>query len=345
VSIEREGFSTSVLIPLIAIIGALIVNSILLLAVGVNPLFAYKSLLSGALGSTYGITESLVKATPLLLVSLSMTVAFKCNVWNIGAEGQMIIATIVVTWVTLAIGDRGGPLLLLLAMLVGFLGGAFWAFIPGLLKAKFEVNEVIVTLMMNYIATFLLSYLVHGPMMDPKAYGYPLSPVLPKSALLPKLVKGSRSHAGVLIALLCALLTYILLWKTPLGYYIRAVGLNPEAAYCAGINVFRSIIIAMILSGGLAGLAGMIEVCGVHRRLLDTPLSGGYGYLGIPVALVGRLHPLGVVLASLFFGTLFVGAEMMQRTTGIPTTLVYCIEGLMMLFLVSSEFITKRGRA
>jgi simple sugar transport system permease protein len=320
---------------------ALVVSAALIVLAGASPWVAYASLFEGAFGSVASMAETIAKAIPLMLVGLGITIAFRCKVWNIGGEGQLIMGAIVATWVGIALGRMPALLLLPSIVALGFVAGALWGAMAGVLKARLEVNEVIVTIMMNYVAIYGLNYLVRGPMRDPTiAGGFPQSPRIAPSAELPRLIPATRLHAGVLIALLGAILVYVFLFRTPLGYEVRAVGANPRAARYGGISVMRNIVLAMFLSGGLAGIAGAGEICGLHFRLLDG-ISTGYGYTGIVVALLGKLHPFGVILAAFFFGAMVVGMEAMQRTIGTPFALVLAIEGLVVLFMLSGEVLTR----
>ena len=334
-----------ILAPILTVAMAFACGALLILLAGASPRVAYAALLDGAFGSVASMAETIAKATPLMLVGLGITIAYRCRVWNIGGEGQLIMGAIVAAWLGIALGGLPALLLLPAIMALGFLAGALWGAIAGTLKATLRVNEVIVTIMMNYVAIYFLNYLVRGPLRDPTiAGGFPQSPRIAASAELPRLIPATRLHAGVLMALLSAALVHVLLFKTPLGYRIRAVGANPEAARYGGINVVRSVILAMFLSGGLAGLAGASEICGLHYRLLDG-ISTGYGYTGIVVALLGKLHPLGVILAALLFGAMVVGMEAMQRAIGTPFALVLAIEGLVVLFsLVGDVLIRYRIR-
>jgi len=330
-----------VLAPILAVAMALAVSIALIVLAGASPLVAYASLFKGAFGSVASLAETIAKATPLMLVGLGITISFRCRVWNIGGEGQLIMGAIIATWMGIALGRMPALLLLPSIVALGFVAGALWGAMAGVLKAKLEVNEVIVTIMMNYVAIYGLNYLVRGPLRDPTiAGGFPQSPRIAPSAELPRLISATRLHAGVLIALLGAILVYVFLFRTPLGYEVRAVGANPRAACYGGISVMRSIVLAMSLSGGLAGIAGVGEICGLHYRLLDG-ISTGYGYTGIVVALLGKLHPFGVILAALFFGAMVVGMEAMQRTIGTPFALVLAIEGLVVLFMLSGEVLTR----
>ncbi|MCL4458938.1 MAG: ABC transporter permease [Chloroflexi bacterium] len=337
VSLLRGLFS-----PLIAIILALGMGALLILGSGVNPLAAYRALFLAAFGGPLSLSEVLVRTIPLLLIGLGLTIAFRCRVWNIGAEGQLYIGALAATWLALTFSDIPGLLLLFLMFVISFLAGAFWGAIPGALKAKFGVSEIITSLMLNYVAFFFVSYLVRVPLKNPQYY-LPETAHIPEATQLPILIPKSSLHLGIVVPLLCVPLVYILLWKTVLGYKIRAVGISPQAARYAGINVARYIILAMVLSGGLAGLAGMIEVAGVQYRL-TAYISSQYGFTAIVVALLGRLHPVGVLFAAFLFAALIVGADAMQRVVGLSVNLVYVIEGLVVIFVLGSEALRRRRR-
>lgn len=331
------------LLPVFATLAALGVGTILLLILRVSPLEAYGALWEGAFGSTNAIAETLVKATPLLLVGLGICIAFRANVINIGGEGQMIVGGILATQVGLTFTDLPGWLVILMAIFAGFLGGAIWGGIPGFLKAYFRVNEILSTVMMNAIAVQLMNYLLRGPMIDPaqleKASKIPQTARLLDAFRLPRLVP-TRLHIGFLIALILAVLVYLLLWRTTLGYRIRAVGQNPDASRYGGIRVRRRIVTALLLSGAFAGLAGAIQVYGVNYRMITDGSASGFtgaaGFNGIVAALFGQLHPIGTIPASVFFGALLVGANKMQRAVQIPSALITVINGLVVVFVVSS---------
>ncbi len=332
------------LLPLAATLLALLVGAVMLLFLKVNPVVAYKALLVGAFGSTNAIAETLVKATPLLLVGLGICISFQGNVINIGGEGQMIVGAILGTLVGLTLTDWPGWLVITLAMVAGFIGGAIWGGIPGVLKAYFGVNEILSTVMMNAIAVQLMNYLLRGPMIDPAqaamASKIPQTARLPMDFRLPRLVP-TRLHLGALIALILAFLVYIFLWRTVWGYRIRAVGKNPHASRYAGINVKRYVVLALLLSGAFAGLAGVIQVYGVNYRMItdgsSTGFTGGAGFNGIVAALFGNLHPIGTIPASILFGALLVGANKMQRVVQVPSALITALNGLVVVFVVSSE--------
>jgi len=337
------------LLPVLATLAALGVGAIMLLILRVNPVEAYGALWEGAFGSTNAMAETLVKATPLLLVGLGICIAFRASVINIGGEGQMIIGGILATQIGLTFTELPGWLVIVMAMFVGFLGGAIWGGIPGALKAYFNVNEILSTVMMNAIAVQIMNYMLRGPMIDPaqleKASKIPQTARLLDAFRLPRLAP-TRLHLGFLIAVVLAIFVYILLWRTTLGYRIRAVGQNPHASRYGGIRVRRRIVTALLLSGAFAGLAGAIQVYGVNYRMItdgsSTGFTGSAGFNGIVAALFGQLHPIGTIPASIFFGALLVGANKMQRVVQIPSALITALNGLVVIFVVSSEIWRKK---
>jgi simple sugar transport system permease protein len=334
--------------PVLALLAALLIGAIMLLLLGVNPLEAYATMVTGVFGNLYGFTQSLVKATPLLLVGLGICIAFRASVINIGAEGQIILGAVAGTWFALAFRTWPGWLLLPTTLIVGFIGGAIWGFIPGILKARLAVNEILSTVMMNVIAAQLMNLLIRGPLIDPSGISagtyLAQSERLPEQVWLPRLVPQTLLHAGAIIALILAFVVYIFLWRTSIGYRIRAVGLNPDASRYAGIPVAFYQALSLTLSGGLAGLAGVIEVIGVQHRLLEG-ITSGYGFSGIVAALFGGLHPLGLIPASWLFGSLLVGADKMQRAVQVPSALINAILGLVVLFVVGSSLLSRRWSA
>jgi simple sugar transport system permease protein len=312
----------------------------MLVALQAEPLKAYSALLEGAVGSVSGITQTLVKATPLLLVGLGITIAFRGGVINIGGEGQLIVGALAATALALALPDWPGVILLPLVLLAGTLAGAAWGGVPGALKARLGVNEILSTIMMNQIAIQLANFLLRGPMIDPKEIEagtrIAQSALLPQQVWLIRLVPRTLLHGGAILAVVLAVLVYVFLWRTTVGYRIRAVGLNPEASKYAGINVPLYQMLALVLGGAFAGLAGAVEVLGVQHRMLEG-LSGGYGFSGIVAALFGKLHPLGAIPASALFGGLLVGADKMQRAVQVPSSLIEALLGLVVLFVVGSD--------
>jgi general nucleoside transport system permease protein len=338
-----------VLLPAIATLAALAVGAVMLLFLKVNPIEAYKALWDGAFGSSNAFAETLVKATPLLLVALGICISFRGDVINIGGEGQMIFGAILATWIGLEFINSPGWLVITLALVAGFFGGAIWGGIPGILKAYFNVNEILSTVMMNAIAVQLMTFLLRGPMIDPSqaelASKIPQTARLLDAFHLLRLVP-TRLHLGALIAVALAILVYILLWRTTLGYRIRAVGQNPHASRYGGIKVQHFVVLALLLSGAFSGLAGAVQVYGVNYRMITDGSASGFtgsaGFNGIVVALFGQLHPILCIPASILFGALLVGANSMQRVVQVPSALVTALNGLVVVFVVGSEIWRRR---
>jgi simple sugar transport system permease protein len=337
------------LMPVFATLAALLVGAVMLLFLRVNPIQAYKALWDGAFGTPNAFAETLVKATPLLLVALGICISFRGDVINIGGEGQMIMGALLATWVGLTFTGLPGWLMITLALLSGFIGGAIWGGIPGILKAYFRVNEILSTVMMNAIAVQFMNFLLGGAMIDPlqaeRASKIPQTARLLDAFQLPRLAP-TRLHLGALIAVILAILVYILLWRTTLGYRIRAVGQNPHASRYAGIKVPRYIVLALLLSGAFAGLAGATQVFGVNYRMITDGSASGFtgsaGFNGIVAALFGQLHPVWSIPASVLFGALLVGANSMQRMMQVPSALITALNGLVVVFVVSSEIWRQR---
>jgi ABC-type uncharacterized transport system permease subunit len=323
----------------------MLVGAVLLLLLGENPIEAYGAMFRGAFGNVSGITQTLTKMTPLLLVALGICIAFRGGMINIGGEGQIIVGALAATAFSLAFPTWPRWVLLPLTLLMGALAGAVWGGIAGVLKARLNVNEILTTVMLNVIALQLMNFLLRGPMLDPEQIAagtnIPQSAALPVQVWLTRLVPRTLLHAGIIYAIILAILVYFLLWRTTIGYRIRAVGLNPAAARYAGIPVRTYMTLSMTLSGLFAGLAGAVEVTGVHHRMIEG-LSGGYGFSGIVAALFGKLHPLGAIPASFFFGGMLVGADKMQRTMQVPSALIIALQGLIVLFVVSSDIYVRR---
>lgn len=328
------------LLPLLAVPVALVIGAFMLLALRAQPLEAYRALLAGAFGDVSGVTQTLVKATPLLLVGLGVVIAFRGGVINIGGEGQLLVGALSATAVAITLSTWPGWILLPLCLVAGMAAGAIWGGIPGVLKARLGVNEILTTVMMNAIALQLSNFLLRGPMIDPAEIEagtrIAQSELLPRQVWLIRLVPRTLLHGGFIIALVMAVLVYIFLWRTTIGYRIRAVGLNPHASRFAGIRVPFYQALALILGGTFAGLAGAVEVMGVQHRMMEG-LSGGYGFTGIVAALFGNLHPLGAIPASILFGGLLVGADSMQRAVQVPSALIDTLLGLVVLLVVGSK--------
>jgi general nucleoside transport system permease protein len=345
---DWKDFGFRVALPVLAMLAAMLIGAIMLLLLKANALHAYASLVAGVFGSVYGFTQSLVKATPLLLVGLGICISFRASVINIGGEGQIIAGALMATWFSLTFRAWPGWLLLPSTMTMGFIAGSAWGFVPGILKARLRVNEILTTVMMNAIGIQLMNFLLRGPLIDPagvKAGTFlPQSERLPEQVWLPRLVPQTLLHAGVIVALILAIAVYVFLWRTTIGYRIRAVGLNPDASRYSGINVPVYQTLSLTLAGGFAGLAGVVEVIGVQHRLMDG-ITSGYGFSGIVAALFGGLHPLGLIPASWLFGGLLVGADKMQRAVQVPSALIDTILGLVVMFVVGSVLLSRRWAA
>jgi simple sugar transport system permease protein len=334
----------AILIPFLAIVTALIIGGVIIWFVGGDPILAYKGLIQGSWGSKKAISETFIWATPYILAGLAVALAFNGGLFNIGAEGQLAVGATCTALIGYALPvwlgfDLPIYIHLPLAIIAGMIGGGIWAAIPGALKAYTGAHEVINTIMMNYIALNTISYLINGVMKDRSPTNViARTPLIAESARIPPIFDGLRIHWGFILALLVAFLVWWLLNKTTLGFEIRTVGLNPDAAQYAGINVKRVIILTMLLSGMLAGLAGSVEVTGLNYRH-ELGFSIGYGYDAIAIALLGRSSPLGVVLASLLFASMRNGATRMQFLTQLPVDLISMIQALILLFVAADAII------
>jgi len=321
---------------------ALFVAGFLLLAGGVNPAAAYLEILRESLGSTYGLSETLVKATPLIITGLAVSVAFRMQIWNIGAEGQLYMGACGATWVALFSG-LDAPLMLPTMLVAAFVAGGLWAAVAGALRAYWQVNEVIVTLLMNYIAILLTDYLIYGPWKNPDGFNFPLTAQFSDAARLADYF-GTRLHSGFFLALFCALAIHLLMERTIWGFEIKAIGSNPGAARYAGMSTRMAIFLVLALSGAIAGIAGFSEVAGLQYRL-QHGISPGYGYTAIIIAWLARRSALGVVIVSFLLGVLLVGGDSLQLSWQLPVAFAYAFQGLILFFLLASDFfITYRLR-
>jgi general nucleoside transport system permease protein len=331
--------------PVAAIFAALVLCAGLIALAGVNPLTAYREMLIGALGSRLAITETLTRAVPLIFTGLAAAVAFRARLWNIGAEGQFYLGALVAAWVGHGvIAAWPAPLAIAVLLVAGMAAGALLLVGPLILRLRFGVDEVVTTLLLNFIAILFVGMMVEGPMKDPMGFGWPQSVPVAQNLMLPDLVARSRLHVGLLFAVLASGLVWLLQSSTVYGAQGRAAGLSPRAAQFAGIPLAQTLILVAMLSGGLAGLAGAVEVIGV-TGYVTTTMSPGYGYAGIVVAMLAALHPFGVVVAALFMATIFVGADAMSRATGVPSYIADVIMSVSLLtMLVSLLFTTYRVR-
>ena len=313
---------------------ALALSGLLVLGSGKSPLVAYGSLASGALGSRDRIAVALNKATPYLLTATGVALCFRAQVINIGGEGQIAVGGMAATWVALALPAAPAGVLPIVAALVGALAGAAWAALAALVRLTRNVHEVLVTLLMNFIGVLLVSEMLHGELGEPGA-GFPQSPLLARAAWLPRLVRGTDLHVGILVAVAAVVAAHLLLWRTPFGFRLRLRGASAHAAIYAGVSMKRSLLSVMLVAGGLAGLAGALDVLGVHYRLIEG-FSSGFGFTAVSIALIAGLNPLGVLPAGLFFAFLETGALAMQRAVGVPSPLVLVIQGLTMVFVLAA---------
>lgn len=319
-------------LPALAIAATVLVASVLALIAGANPFATLGLIVEGALGSKFALLETLNRATPLIFTGLAVAVAFRAKLWNIGAEAQLYAGAVLT--VALGMGSWGAVWLQLPAMaLVAIAAGALVLLGPVILKTRYGVDEVVTTLLFNFIMLLFISYLVEGPMKDPAGMGWPKSVPVAKDLRLPRIAEGLRLHWGFGLALISALVIWVVQTRTVLGYQIRAVGQNPRAARFAGIPVNSVLVKTALISGGLAALAGFSEVAGLKGHL-SRDLSPGFGYTGIIVAMLALLHPLGVVLTALFVAGIFVGADSMSRAADVPTYIADILMAVALLFMV-----------
>ncbi len=307
---------------------------------GADPLFAFQELLTSPFRNIHNITEILMTATPLLLISMGLIPVYKMNFWNIGGEGQFYAGALLCTATVLALKGIEIPsgFLIILLLVIGFLGGALWILLAVLLKVKFQINEIIVTLLQNFIMIYIVSYLLYGPWMDPLT-GMPQTELFPLSARIPKLIEGTRLHMGLFLALFSVPLIHMILNRSVLGYQIKAIGGSLKAASFGGIKISRTLLLAAIMCGGLAGLAGVGEVTGVFYRLRGD-ISPEYGYTAILIALLGKKRPGLVALVAVLFSALIVGGFEMQTATGIPSAISFVAQAIIFFSIIGSEYLS-----
>jgi simple sugar transport system permease protein len=324
--LERRGLAVRK--PLAAILFSLLLGALILFVAGYNVEQAFFALFSATFKNLFAFTGTINRSSPLIFVGLAVAIAFRGSVFNIGAEGQFLAGATAAAITGIVLRALPGPFLLVAIMLAGALGGALWAFIPSLLKAKYEVSEVITTIMFNYIALNLVGWLIRGPIKD-STQAEPQSFPIARQAFMPSILPGTRLHFGFLLGVLVAIALYFALFKTHAGFELRAVGFNRDAARCGGIDVERTIVGVMLASGALAGLGGAIELADIHY--LIEGISPGYGYTGISVAVLASSNPFGVILTSLLFGALSSGASTMQRVAGVSASFVGIFQGIMII--------------
>lgn len=340
-----------VTVPFVAAAFAFLFGGLMLVALGASPVDGASALLSGAFGGVDELAATAVKATPLLLVASGIAIAFRAGVINIGGEGQIVAGALLATAMAQLVPGWPPVLLLPSVLLAGLVGGAAYGAIPGVLKAYAQVNEILSTIMLNLVAVQMMNFLLRGPMIDPgeieRGTRIPQTERLSENADLPLLLEGTRLHLGVVIAVLAAIVAYIVLWRTPLGFRLRAVGHNPAAAKAAGMPVKRSVVSALAISGSLGGLAGAILVFGSESHRLGTDgslagFTGSAGFNGIVTALFGGLHPLWSIPSSFLFGGLLTGANNLQRVLQVPAPLAVALNGIVVVFVVSSGRLRSR---
>lgn len=317
--------------PALAIVGAIIVSWLLLTIFGYNAGEALASLYKASFENLRVFGTMLNRASPLLFTGVAVAIAYRGSVFNIGAEGQFLAGAIATTWVGITFTGLPGPVLMVLMIMAGALAGALWAFIPGLLKARYGISEIITTIMFNYIGIQLVGYLVRNPMRD-LAQAEPQSYAIAKQGWLPYLLPGTKMHPGFLFGCIMAVVVFILLFKSWFGYEVRAVGFNTIASKYAGISVSRTIITTMLISGALAGMGGAFEVAGGSHYLYEN-LSGGYGYTAIAVSILAANNPIGVIFSAALFGFLSTGATAMQRAIGVSAQFASIVQAVIIIFV------------
>lgn len=320
-------------IPFASASMAFVVGAVILGSTGIDVGRAYSELFRGAFGSAFGFGDVLLKTTSLLLTGLAVSVAFKCRQWNIGAEGQLYMGALGGTLVGISILGAIPGLAIFAAIVLSFIFGSLYALVPAVLKIKFGVNEVISTVLLNFVAFLFISFLLHGPI---KAPGFlPYSPEIAEASQMPIIFPGTRLHAGIIIAALSIVGVYYL-WKTKIGFEIRSVGANIKAARYAGMNITKSVLVTLGISGGLAGIAGGLLVSGVQYILIEG-ISPGYGFVAVIIALLGRQNPIGVAIVAFFFSILMTGSETMYRSLGVPSAFSMTLQALVLVFVLVGE--------
>jgi simple sugar transport system permease protein len=322
--------------PIIALVLTMLVSSLLFLALGLDPVKTLAAFFIAPLANLNGISEWLLKASPLILIGLGLTVGFRANVWNIGAEGMFTMGAIAAGWLAITFGDGNHVWLLPAMVLAGAFGGMAWAAIPAFLKVRANANEILVTLMLNYVAALILSWLVNGPMKDPQGFNYPQSPPFDPSAMFSPLFDGMRINASIVITVVAVILAWLFLDRSFLGFQMSVGGAAPTAARYAGFKQSRAIWLGLLISGGTAGLAGMMEVAGPLGQLTPV-LSPGYGFTAIIVAFVGRLTPIGVVFGGLLLSLLYLGGEAAQMSLNLPASVTRTFQGALLFFLLAAD--------
>ena len=328
------------LTPLFAVGLTLITGFFFFALMGADPIDALYTFFIFPITSAYGLSEMLVKATPIVLCAIGLSMGFKANVWNIGAEGQLVMGSIAGGAMALAFYEVDTPLLLPAMMLSGIFGGAIWASVPAFLKSKWNVNEILVSLMLTYVAILVLSLMVHGPLRDPDGFNFPESRLFHDAALLPIIWDGTSLHMGSLITVAIVAAAWIMITRHVIGFQIRVIGMAPRAAAYAGFKETRIIWFTLLLSGGLAGLAGTFEVAGPFGQVVPS-IPQGYGFTAIIVAFLGRLHPVGILLAGILMALTYLGGETVQIELNMPSATTGVFQGMLLFYLLACDVLIK----
>lgn len=322
--------------PLIAVLFTVLTAMVMFALLGVDPVRAIETFFIEPVSSLDGLSELLVKATPLVLIGVGLSLGFQANVWNIGAEGQLVIGALAGGGLALAFFDQQSVFLMPAMLACGVLGGMVWAGIPAFLKTRYNTNEILTSLMLTYVGLLVLSYLVHGPWKDPQGMNFPESRLFHDSALLPVVIEGTRLNIGALIALFMVVLGWILISRHVIGFQIKVIGMAPMAASFAGFKEKRLIWLTLLISGGCAGLAGVIELSGPIGQIVPS-ISPGYGFTAIIVAFLGRLHPVGVLFAGLLMALTYLGGDSAQITMNLPNAVTGVFQGMLLFFLLGID--------
>ncbi len=324
--------------PLIAAVLMLVSGLLIFTLLGKDPVLAFHAFFIEPINDLYGLGELIIKASPLMLIGVGLAIGFKANIWNIGAEGQLAMGAIFGGGIAIYFNETTSVFILPAMFIGGVAGGMFWAAIPAFLKIRFNANEILVSLMLNYVAILILSLLIHGPWKDPLGYGFPQSVLFSESALLPILIEGTRLHAGVIISFVAIAVGWIFLLRSFLGYQIQVSGLAINAATYAGFKHKKMVWIGLLSGGLCAGIAGVSEIAGPIGQLLPT-VSPGYGFAAIIVAYVGRLHPGGIFLSSLLMALLYLGGESGQMNLDLPSAVTGVFQGMLLFYLLAADFL------
>ena len=337
---KRDNFSWLFLFPIVSVLLGVLASGLMILLLHMNPISVFWDTLKYTFGDYYSIAEIFVKATPLILSGLAFAFAFRGGLFNIGAQGQFYIGVVLAVTISLKVTHLPGAIVMLIAMLVSSVFGGLWGAFAGYAKAKFNSNEFLITMMSTYVATNVLNYFLNGPLQETAKF-YPRTDSIPTSTNLPILIPNTRLHYGFILALLIALLSYFILWRTTIGYKIRTVGLNKNASQYAGMNIGMVYVITMFIAGAFAGLAGFTEVNGVQHMAMQGFYSS-VGSDGIAVALLGSANPIGVVLSAVLVGFLQVAGTIMLQTSRVPSSIINVTEGFVIMFVIISFFVQDR---